>query len=101
MNIYSVAIVCISVAGIVALIIIYLNSKSNNKEGKMKTSEYSASILLKQIEEQNQQCAFWLVSVIAKLLSENPELKLREFFSLIEKELPNSVEEYRNYLKIT
>lgn len=58
-----------------------------------------AKILLKQIEEENPQCAFWLVSAVCKLLQENPQMNMVCFLNILASEIPKACSSYQEYVR--
>lgn len=58
--------------------------------------------LFQQIEEENPQCAFWMVSALAKLQRVCPELVCSQAtLSILEEAIPKTVAEYKNYVRDT
>lgn len=66
-----------------------------------KDATVLAKILLKQIERESSQCAFWMISVLAKISRDSPGMTVGELMVLVEEELPNAAAEYWQYVKTT
>lgn len=55
--------------------------------------------LLNQIEKENSQSSFWVVSVIAKLEQFHPKLTMKELLTIVRQEMPKHWQDYQDYLK--
>jgi hypothetical protein len=51
--------------------------------------------LLQLIQKESQTCALWLVSAVAKILEGDPETTVQYLWEIVEKAMPESVQEYR------
>jgi hypothetical protein len=60
-----------------------------------------AKHLMQQIDCSGDQSAFWMVSSISKLRSENPQMNLVCLMNIIKTEMPKSFRDYREYCKNT
>jgi hypothetical protein len=57
--------------------------------------------LLRQIEERDSECAFWVVSAVRKVLTENPDESLSYFWDIVRYSIPFAVKRYRDWLDQT
>lgn len=68
------------------------------KEGARETVIFLVRSLIKQIEDKDDVCSYWLINILDELLREHPEMKLQEFAELVHETIPQSVHDYKHGL---
>jgi hypothetical protein len=56
-----------------------------------------AGQLLKQAQEENEECAYWFVSALSKLASTHPKRPVIEVLALAHNAMPLAAKQYRDY----
>lgn len=67
-------------------------------------SHYEASvnlskILLKQVQKENEQCAYWFISALSKLSNTAKNFGVNEILDLAIEAMPQAAQEYQDYLR--
>jgi hypothetical protein len=73
-------------------------------EGKEKREDprlLMGKLLLHQIEDENQQCAFWIISTISKFESADPGMSITCLLNILRAEMPKAAELHAKYLRET
>lgn len=72
-------------------------TNKDNKNEALKIAE----LLLKQVEDESNQSALWVISALSKLAKTDPSMTLTEALSFINNSMPKTAEHYRNYSQKT
>lgn len=71
-------------------------------EGKMDSDALlHVKVLLNQIEKENEQCAFWIISAFHKLKYEHPKMSMICLFNILTSEMPKAAKAYVEYIRNT
>jgi len=70
-------------------------------EDKEKVSVVLARHLLNQIENENQHCAFWIISAVTKIKYANPKMSMTCLLNILRQEMPDAAEAYAKYKRET
>jgi len=60
-----------------------------------------AKILLNQIERENDQCAFWIISATHKIKCANPQMSMTCLYKILTSEMPKTAKIYAEYIRNT
>lgn len=60
-----------------------------------------AKKLFSQVDGENIQCAFWVVSAIYKIAHENPKMSMICLRNIVRDNMPQAFEQYCEYLRTT
>jgi len=68
------------------------------KDDAHETVIFLVRSLIKQIEEKDEVCSYWLINILDELLREHPDMKLQEFAEMVHETIPQSVHDYKHGL---
>lgn len=71
---------------------------AKHDEEHAKVAWSLATQLLKQAQEENEQCAYWFVSALSKLASSHPRRPVIEVLALARHAMPTAAQQYRDYV---
>ena len=71
------------------------------KRKEEDNATFLAKGLLKQIETENDNCAFWIISAIHKLKYSHPKMSMTCLFNILITQMPKAAKAYGEYKRNT
>jgi len=57
-----------------------------------------AKQLLKQVQQADEQCAYWFISALSKLAMSNPQMPVVRVIALAKQAMPKAARQYADYV---
>ncbi len=75
-----------------------LQRPAKHDEEHAKIAWRLAQQLLKQAQNENEECAYWFVSALSKLAAWHPRRPVIEVLALARHAMPKAAQQYRDYV---